>query len=268
MDTAFDVEGPLGTSGVNESSSKVAPSETHPIGSEEGKTCRFCLSDEHSAEKPLIAPCRCAGSMEYVHRECLDEWRVHGFNPKSLVQCTICATAFRLHREGCAGQEAPWQVRLALDIAFYLAVRTLALLAATFVMGFLPLAGGAVLHPNPLVNHFLGGTTYTFATVGGSGLIYTLWYMPLSSLDLFNLCPRRLSGKDDGLKLLLITCVIVGAFILLWFILRGIYRLVCEARHEIVGAVRGASAQARRKIVQEYVVLDLDETRCLRPCSS
>jgi len=185
------------------------------------------------------------------------------FQPKALVQCTICSTAFRLHREGYDEQEGSWKVRLAMDIASYLAMRSLALFAATFLMGFLPLAGGAVFHPNPLVNHFLGGTTYTFATIGGSGLLYTLWYMPLDSLDLFNLCPRRLNGKGDGLKMLLICFVIAGAFILLWFIIRGLYRLVCEARHEIVGAVRGANAQARRKIVQKYVVLDLEESRCL-----
>lgn len=37
-------------------------------------SCRVCL-DDHAPEQ-MIAPCKCAGSIKWVHRYCLDEWYV------------------------------------------------------------------------------------------------------------------------------------------------------------------------------------------------
>jgi hypothetical protein len=37
-------------------------------------SCRICLSDETSAEDPLICPCKCAGTMKYIHLLCLRQW--------------------------------------------------------------------------------------------------------------------------------------------------------------------------------------------------
>ena len=36
--------------------------------------CKICLSDEYNVENPLITPCHCAGSMGWVHIECLQKW--------------------------------------------------------------------------------------------------------------------------------------------------------------------------------------------------
>jgi len=36
--------------------------------------CRFCLLQSDTAEDPLIAPCRCQGSIEHVHLGCLRHW--------------------------------------------------------------------------------------------------------------------------------------------------------------------------------------------------
>ena len=34
-------------------------------------TCRICLSEEYTEDNPLINPCKCAGTMKYLHLECL-----------------------------------------------------------------------------------------------------------------------------------------------------------------------------------------------------
>ena len=34
-------------------------------------TCRICLGDEHDDVNPLINPCKCSGTMKYIHLECL-----------------------------------------------------------------------------------------------------------------------------------------------------------------------------------------------------
>jgi hypothetical protein len=37
-------------------------------------SCRICLFDEITFENPLISPCDCAGTMQYIHLMCLREW--------------------------------------------------------------------------------------------------------------------------------------------------------------------------------------------------
>lgn len=41
---------------------------------EEGDLCRICQMGEEAASNPLIQPCRCTGSLQYVHQECIKRW--------------------------------------------------------------------------------------------------------------------------------------------------------------------------------------------------
>ncbi|OMJ65559.1 hypothetical protein SteCoe_37992 [Stentor coeruleus] len=41
---------------------------------DEAFQCRICLNDDNSIENPLIAPCKCTGSMGLIHLECLQRW--------------------------------------------------------------------------------------------------------------------------------------------------------------------------------------------------
>lgn len=36
--------------------------------------CRICLGEENTDANPLIHPCKCAGTMKFIHIECLREW--------------------------------------------------------------------------------------------------------------------------------------------------------------------------------------------------
>ena len=36
--------------------------------------CRICLSEQSTPNDPLISPCRCAGTMRFIHLNCLKEW--------------------------------------------------------------------------------------------------------------------------------------------------------------------------------------------------
>jgi hypothetical protein len=38
------------------------------------KQCRICLMDEQDVPEPLINPCSCKGTSEYVHIQCLQDW--------------------------------------------------------------------------------------------------------------------------------------------------------------------------------------------------
>ncbi|RIA91958.1 hypothetical protein C1645_736723 [Glomus cerebriforme] len=57
-------------------------------------TCRICLSSDEP--KSFIAPCKCKGTVKYVHRTCLTQWRkrlvsydLNG-RPQELDICTLC----------------------------------------------------------------------------------------------------------------------------------------------------------------------------------
>lgn len=45
--------------------------ENNPV---EGLPCRICLSETACEADPLICPCKCSGTMKYVHLNCLKEW--------------------------------------------------------------------------------------------------------------------------------------------------------------------------------------------------
>ena len=44
------------------------------LGLESGKACRICLDDTQEEDNPFIIPCKCSGSMRFIHLKCLREW--------------------------------------------------------------------------------------------------------------------------------------------------------------------------------------------------
>ena len=40
----------------------------------EEEECRICASSESSPENPLISPCNCAGTIKFVHINCMKAW--------------------------------------------------------------------------------------------------------------------------------------------------------------------------------------------------
>ncbi|KAI7906868.1 uncharacterized protein BX663DRAFT_547977 [Cokeromyces recurvatus] len=56
---------------------------------EEEEICRVCRS-ESTSEQPLFHPCKCAGSIKYVHQECLIEWLSHSRKK----YCELCGHPF------------------------------------------------------------------------------------------------------------------------------------------------------------------------------
>ena len=60
-----------------------------PQWMDEDRECRICRGGPEP-HKPLLHPCKCAGSIRYVHQECLDTWlaRTHS------VRCELCHQPF------------------------------------------------------------------------------------------------------------------------------------------------------------------------------
>ncbi|EFW15607.1 hypothetical protein D8B26_002295 [Coccidioides posadasii str. Silveira] len=59
-------------------------------GPDEADTCRICRG-EGSEEEELFYPCKCSGSIKFVHQSCLMEWLSHSQKK----YCELCKTPFR-----------------------------------------------------------------------------------------------------------------------------------------------------------------------------
>lgn len=54
--------------------------------------CRVCRG-EGTDSHPLFHPCKCRGSIKYIHQDCLMEWLKH--SNKSVEKCDICNTPYK-----------------------------------------------------------------------------------------------------------------------------------------------------------------------------
>jgi len=57
--------------------------------------CRICF-EETENRASLIVPCRCSGSSKYVHRACLDQWRMMNPDGLNYSRCSTCHHTFEL----------------------------------------------------------------------------------------------------------------------------------------------------------------------------
>ncbi|KAI1768932.1 hypothetical protein GGR53DRAFT_316481 [Hypoxylon sp. FL1150] len=79
------------TEHTTESMTDHAMPDTKPVNdASDPDTCRICRG-EGTADEPLFYPCKCSGSIKYVHQDCLMEWLSHSQKK----HCELCKTPFR-----------------------------------------------------------------------------------------------------------------------------------------------------------------------------
>ncbi|KAJ8394531.1 hypothetical protein AAFF_G00045410 [Aldrovandia affinis] len=68
---------------------------------EEGDLCRICQMGEQSPSNPLLEPCRCTGSLQYVHQDCMKKWlrsKIRsGSNLDAVTTCELCKEKLHLN---------------------------------------------------------------------------------------------------------------------------------------------------------------------------
>ncbi|KAI1899204.1 hypothetical protein AGOR_G00059360 [Albula goreensis] len=68
---------------------------------EEGDLCRICQMREESPSNPLLEPCRCTGSLQYVHQDCMKKWLrskiSSGSNLEAITTCELCKAKLHLN---------------------------------------------------------------------------------------------------------------------------------------------------------------------------
>lgn len=63
------------------------------LKSREDHFCRICMECD-SKDNPLITPCKCSGSVKYIHEECLKTWLISQDVDIDKGACELCKTEF------------------------------------------------------------------------------------------------------------------------------------------------------------------------------
>ena len=59
------------------------------------RVCRFCFESTITVTNPLVCPCECKGSQEFIHLLCLNRWRQQ--NPSTnMIHCFVCKTPYTI----------------------------------------------------------------------------------------------------------------------------------------------------------------------------
>mmetsp|Transcript_2217 Transcript_2217/g.5118 ORF Transcript_2217/g.5118 Transcript_2217/m.5118 type:complete len:400 (-) Transcript_2217:4150-5349(-) len=69
--------------------------------SDTNKTCRICFQDQEEDgfwQSRLISPCLCRGTMQYVHIECLNQWRLNSPSSSAFYKCPQCGFKYLFAR--------------------------------------------------------------------------------------------------------------------------------------------------------------------------
>ncbi|XP_046886447.1 E3 ubiquitin-protein ligase MARCH7 isoform X2 [Hypomesus transpacificus] len=70
---------------------------------EEGDLCRICQMKEESPANPLMVPCHCTGSLQFVHQDCIKQWLCSkissGSDLEAITTCELCKKKLQLNIE-------------------------------------------------------------------------------------------------------------------------------------------------------------------------
>lgn len=77
--------------------------------------CRICLMEDNEVDNPLFAPCKCAGSMRFIHHQCLKTWFANKRIMKvsnivttyfwKNLECELCKTAYPYETKSLDGRK-------------------------------------------------------------------------------------------------------------------------------------------------------------------
>lgn len=119
--------------------------------------CRICFTAaEHVHE--LISPCVCDGTMQYVHRECLREWRMHSSNKQSFARCNQCNYPYKLRKN--------WRDQVCRCSGVILFLCLLALALSIYLLALLVSIGERALWGNLFCEMLLGAKTCAYVKEG------------------------------------------------------------------------------------------------------
>lgn len=171
--------------------------------------CKFCFNDD--IRENFISPCLCSGNIKYVHRECLNNWRLINSNNQNYHACEICKNKFILETENNFGILT--KIIFITKILFF----NFFLFSSIFLIGKLVnlLSGKSItIVNNTYVNDFLFGLTIL------SILSAFVLYIVLCHNHNFAQFQERNIIYSFNNNLFLLSATIVGLIIIIYYIIK------------------------------------------------
>lgn len=97
----------------------VEASADAPVPWHRRRSCRICFDTDLPEGDRWIAPCRCKGTMKYVHASCLDEWRARSRRSNSSMSCDQCGTPYRMRATHCTRLVSSRWLRCAVTVLLF-----------------------------------------------------------------------------------------------------------------------------------------------------
>jgi len=182
------------------------------------KTCRICISNEDKND--LIQPCECIGSVQFVHRSCLDKWRTMSHH--AYIRCEICLYQYELEivqqtPEEIQDKECRYCCNMTLDIFLFLSL----IESICIIFGIITQACDhgtkipSAFHMNPLFAYILFGHMLFFFFFGMFFSIQACCSSTRStssSGDTYFFYSSDHSNSDNSscLAILVLCCVFIG----------------------------------------------------------
>jgi hypothetical protein len=60
-------------------------------------SCRICLEEDERIN--LISPCNCDGTTKFIHRQCLNTWRLGNIENDNFKRCEICHFEYEIEKK-------------------------------------------------------------------------------------------------------------------------------------------------------------------------
>jgi len=108
----------------------------------EEKQCRICLGGEEEVPEQgrLIRPCRCKGTIRYVHVDCLNKWRTTSASTSAYWACPQCGFRYAFARTRAVGLASSPYVLGTATVSLFLLIAFLFSFVASYLMPKLDLS--------------------------------------------------------------------------------------------------------------------------------
>lgn len=177
---------------------------------EQGKICRICYSDS----EPFISPCKCSGSIKYVHPECIMRW----ISMRSVSERKKCENCLGEYKINC--EFIPYPL-----IKYFETIGSICFIIFFMYMTYSIVALFTIMSPIFVSNKFLDSVIISI----------TMTHIMFGSFCAFLFCNKYLTSEDGSsvyftgdyyivLTLLLLNCFlcsVIGLGYLFYFSVRS-----------------------------------------------
>lgn len=108
------------------------------------KICRLCRCED--SEEELIAPCGCDGENKWVHRSCINAYRIFYNDPVAFGKCLICGVDYTFKH---VREHSLWwlMTKMIFKLIFQIMTLFVSLIALFYVCGIIPYAIDVSVYP-------------------------------------------------------------------------------------------------------------------------